>query len=62
MFFKLIMLNIYRDPMNGLDEDRRWGLWQVIGRHEAAGRITAEEAQKAREALHLMVRVYNPHH
>jgi len=62
MFFKLIMLNIHRDPINGLAEDRRWGLWQAIGRHEAAGRITAEEAHKAREALRFMTRVYNPRH
>ena len=59
--FKLIMLNIHQDPANGLAEDRRWALWQAIGRHEAAGRLSADEAGKAREALRLMVRVYNPH-
>lgn len=59
--FKLIMLNILRTPTEGLAEDRRWALWQAIGRHEAAGRLSADKAEEAREALRLMVRVYNPH-
>jgi len=59
--FNLIMRNILVDPERGLEEPRRWALWTVIGRHEAAGRLSAEEAGKAREALRLMVRVYNPH-
>ena len=58
--FKLIMKNILIDPIKGLEEPRRWALWTVIGRQEAAGRLSAEEAEQAREALRLMARVYNP--
>ena len=58
--FNLIMRNIMVNPTFGLDEERRFGLWQAICRNEAKGRLSSEEAETLRASLRFMQRVYNP--